>query len=244
MAANIGICITDKLINIGSSYFLLPLYFKDGVLDFSVDSLHYDSTDVKVVLHFDLGSRLFKVYVAELSGGSELAVPYTINAGEFLQSFGLMSDSVSLLDNLYDVESSIISNLRTESNKISNKIDSLNVDVDFTPINQKLSDFANVLNDISSKISFMQIADITKVIDDKLGQLFHLPSLNGSNGAKFKDGEEVSVSGYNGLWKVEGSYPMLNSDGATIVVYKLTKNDRVLLAPSVFVGVTDTAGGS
>jgi len=245
MAAFIPICITDKLITIGYHNYLLPLYFKDGVLDFSIDQLGYDhGTDIKVILNFDLKSMLFKVYVAELSGGSELAIPYSVSAGEFLKAFGLIFNDDHIVQELYSAESSLVSFIREKYDDLSAKINNLNVDVDFTPINTHLDQIANLVTEINSKISIMQIADLTKIIDDKLGQLFHMPSLNGSNGAKYKDGEEVPVSGYDGLWKIEGSYPMLNSEGATIVVYKLTKDDRVLLAPSVFVGVSDTAGGS
>jgi len=81
----------------------------------------------------------------------------------------------------------------------------------------------------------MDIVTLSEKLDEKLTQIFGLHSLDGSNGSKFKDGSIVKIKGYDGDWKVEGSYPMLNSDGVTIIVYKVVQDGRVLLAPSPFV---------
>jgi len=94
---------------------------------------------------------------------------------------------------------------------------------------------SSTLDDICSKVDVLNVFDISNKIDEKLSQLFSMNSLNGSNGSKFKDGSNVTVKGYDGNWVVEGSYPMLNGDNVTIIVYKLTQDDKVLLAPAPYV---------
>ena len=123
-----------------------------------------------------------------------------------------------------------LSPVETEIQNVSQKLDNLKVGVD-------LSSVEDSLNVISQKVDVLNVLDISNKIDEKLSQIFNLQSLNGSNGSKFKDGSETTVKGYSGTWKVEGSYPMLNSEGITIIVYKLLQDDRVLLAPAPFVGV-------
>ena len=118
-------------------------------------------------------------------------------------------------------------------NVILNKLNDLDCgggSVDLTPVE-------NSLNNISQKVDVLNIVDISNKIDEKLSQIFNLQSLNGSNGSKFKDGEEVTLKGYTGNWSVGGSYSLLNNDGVTIIIYKLIQGDRVVLAPAPFVGV-------
>ena len=150
-----------------------------------------------------------------------------------------------------EIKNNVIGIGMTIDDNVVNKLDQLNYNVDLSPVTEKLNeidskldsvdcdiDLSSVtskLDDICSKVDVLNVFDISNKIDEKLSQLFSMNSLNGSNGSKFKDGSNVTVKGYDGNWVVEGSYPMLNGDNVTIIVYKLTQDDKVLLAPAPYV---------
>jgi len=62
-----------------------------------------------------------------------------------------------------------------------------------------------------------------------------MQSLNGSNGARFKDGEKVKVEGYFEFWEVLGSYLVLTDENVMTVIYQLKCDDRIVLVPASFV---------
>lgn len=247
--------------------YLVDLYYKDRKLFFD-ENISLGDNVFRVYLDFDFYSPRFIIYVAQIVDGDELVVSFVpFSFVSFVVSRGILprlSDVLRSCNDVYDAVNSVngsINGLRSEfsgrfsslntlvdncCNSVMDKFDSVNCDVDLTPLQNsignielKIDPLVSKMDDLGAKLSLLQIVELEQKIEEKLGQLFHMPSLNGSNGAKYKDGDEVPVKGYNGLWKVEGSYPMLNADGVTIVVYKLIQDDRVLLAPSVFVGVAE-----
>ena len=77
--------------------------------------------------------------------------------------------------------------------------------------------------------------DITNLLDEKLSNVLAMVSLNGSNGAKFKDGDKVLVKGYIGDWEVLSSHIILTAENTNTVVYQVKQDKRVMLVPASFV---------
>jgi len=78
--------------------------------------------------------------------------------------------------------------------------------------------------------------DISNLIDEKLSNVLQMQSLNGSNGAKYKDGELVTIDNYSGSWEVLGSYLVLTDNNTITILYQVKQKDRVMLVPSAFLG--------
>jgi len=77
--------------------------------------------------------------------------------------------------------------------------------------------------------------DVSNLLDEKLSNILAMVSLNGSNGAKFKDGDKVLVKGYIGDWEVLSSHIILTADNTNTIVYQVKQNDRIMLVPASFV---------
>jgi len=217
-----GFVVNDKFISFYDFKVPVAFYEKDGVLSFSSDNISYNDKKYKLELNVDVNILKVSFYIAEIVDGKDVFVNLNVDAIRYLFSRNVVAKLLHLEN-------------KTLGNKLSfvvNKINSLE-----SSINKDFTDVNNYLKQISSKFDLLKVLDISKMIDDKLTQIFNLHSLNGSNGSKFKDGSIVKIKGYDGDWKVEGSYPLLNSDGVTIIVYKVVQDGRVLLAPSPFVGV-------
>lgn len=248
--------VDGSFIDVEGVKFLTNAYIKNNCVKFD-KNVQIGGDVYHVVLDFDLSSLIFKHYVGKVVDSDELAFFYTVNFAGLLKDKNITQINEELLNSIDSVQnvvsdnaSSILNSINQNTGSILGAINNLDArivgvrdDLHGLNCNVDLTFIENKLSDIDNRLNLMQIVELEQKIDEKLGQLFHMPSLNGSNGAKYKDGEEVPIKGYNGLWRVEGSYPMLNADGVTIVVYKLTQNDRVLLAPSVFVGVTEVVEG-
>ena len=208
-------------------------YFKKGVLRANI-SFSYNDNPYNLQLEVDVLNFHSRFYFARGDQFSQVTFDLSgfANSNLFVGNFILkeisnLGDSINSIENVLqnfncDVD---LSSIESGLNSISQKVDSID-----------LSSLNSILGNISQKVDVLNVLDISNMIDEKLSQLFNLKSLNGSNGSKFKDGSIVKVKGYDGDWKVDGSYHMLNNDGVTIVVYKLVQGDRVLLAPSPFVG--------
>ena len=130
--------------------------------------------------------------------------------------------------------------LKTSVTEIDTKLD--NVNCDFTPVIGKIDEVSgriesldSEVKEFDSKLDLVKITKIPELIDEKISNVFALKSLNGSNGAKFKDGEIVSVKGYSGSWEVVGSYFTLTADNVVTVIYQVKQSDRVMLVPSAYV---------
>jgi len=214
----------------------VAFYESNGVLFFN-DELSVGDKKYKVYLKLDINSFKFVFYISEIVDGKEVFVDFDFNFANYVFSRSSLLNIFYFEDSEFD--NSIVKQVKDLKSFISDNFKKINID--FTPIENSLnkisSDIKNGFNEIFSKIDILGVFDISKMIDDKLTQIFNLHSLNGSNGSKFKDGSIVKIKGYDGDWKVEGSYPLLNSDGVTIIVYKVVQDGRVLLAPSPFVGV-------
>jgi len=201
----------------------VAFYESNGVLFFN-DELSVGDKKYKVYLKVDVNSFKSVFYISEIVDGKEVFVDFSFNSFNYIFGRGFLLN----IEQVKDLKNFISDNFKK-------------INIDFTPIENSLnkisSNIENGFNEIFSKIDILGVFDISKMIDDKLTQIFNLHSLNGSNGSKFKDGSIVKIKGYDGDWRVEGSYPLLNSDGVTIIVYKVVQDGRVLLAPSPFVGV-------
>ena len=139
-----------------------------------------------------------------------------------LDNLGIGGDIKLTIDN-------ILNNVQEVSSDVSD------VKKYFNSVNDSIDGVKLGLDEVSSKINILDVFHISSKIDEKLSQIFSVKSLNGSNGSKFKDGDRVTVKGYDGLWVVDGSYHMLNADNITIVVYKLSQADKLMLVPAPFV---------
>ena len=242
--------VTSSFIDIDGNVFPLSLYFQNEVLNFD-EVVNINGENIHFIINVNLRDKTYLFYYGKVVDGKdyelEFEEPITLSISDFYKSKSFNFDDI--INYINNVSNKLDSFIQTTNDKfqdiysfiddasgevigtLSGKISNIKIDdIDFSEIENKL-------DDISSKVDVMNVFDISKMIDEKLGQLFNMPSLNGSNGSKYKDGEEVTVKGYEGIWKVEGSYPLLNNDSVTIVIYKLTQGDKVILAPSPFVGV-------
>jgi len=113
---------------------------------------------------------------------------------------------------------------------IENKIDTLNIDL--TPIENKID---TVKSDITSKLDNL---DFTKLKED-LKSLFSMNltkiSLNGANGSKFADGDQVVIDNFVGVWKVLSSFQAVIDDNNLTILYYVQKDDKTMIVPSAFV---------
>jgi len=251
----------------GNEVYKKPLRFYINNNSFNINGsfvYHADNGDANIEFEFsiDVFSNKSYCFLYIVVDDVKLWLPYSYDFSKVAKLFipeyiketnNILSDVKVKLTEL--VESGLdLTPVKNELDDISTKLNSFKCDVDLSSVEDKLNDIDNkisnsgkfdlssiqdILVEISKKVDVLNVLDITNKIDEKLGQLFNLKSLNGSNGSKFKDGEEVLVKGYAGKWKVEGSYPLLNNDGLTIIVYRLSQDGRVLLAPSPFVSSSE-----
>jgi len=124
-------------------------------------------------------------------------------------------------------------------NEIDSKYDSVITEIDnqATNITNNVNDNTNDLlsettNSLSSKIDTQKNNIVTEVdnkaqeIEDKFDSIIvQLSSLSGSSGAKYDDGDIVTVKNYLGNWKVKASFLALNERGVLKIAYKLQKQD-------------------
>ncbi len=167
---------------------------------------------------------------------------------KFFYYFNSVNDKFDSISNLVSSQfssfdekvSSYYNDLKTSVTEIDTKLD--NVNCDFTPVIGKIDEVSgriesldSEVKEFDSKLDLVKMAKIPELIDEKISNVFALKSLNGSNGAKFKDGEIVSVKGYSGFWEVVGSYFTLTADNVVTVIYQVKQSDRVMLVPSAYV---------
>ena len=188
---------------------------------------------------------LYLDILVKKNGDGVLVLP---SVYEFYQAFSRFCCYFNpLLDRLIDISNFIngidgfiedgFDSLHTQINGLSSQIDDKlgDVNCDFTPVIEKLEEVDSEIKEFDGKLDLLKIAKIPELIDEKISNVFALKSLNGSNGAKFKDGEIVSVKGYSGSWEVVGSYFTLTSDNVVTVIYQVKQSDRVMLVPSAYV---------
>ena len=247
----INIVLGSDFIFIDGNYFPIVPYYKNKILDFD-EEISIDDDVYRVKLYFDFNDYVFKTFLAlkdgddylSVSGGFKFyAYDFVISRdlypfGEILDVYEDINDSIEAIEDIIvsakgslegsigSVRGSILGEINFVKGSINSAKDAIlnkceDINVDFSPIEDKLSN-------LDKKCDLFSVLDISNMIDEKLSQIFNLKSLNGSNGSKFKDGSIVKVKGYDGDWKVDGSYPLLNSDGVTIIVYKVVQDDRVL----------------
>jgi len=223
------VTVSPKFISFHTFEVPVSFYEKDGYLEFVSDKIVYDDKHYKIYLKIDFNSLRSVFYIAEIVDNKEVFADVFLN----LYDYFFFRNSVLRLIYFYRIFKDVdfIDKFNRLDDRILTSFDNFKDDLN------SLKDFRDLLFDLNKKFSVFDVLDISKMIDDKLTQIFNLKSLNGSNGSKFKDGSIVKIKGYDGDWRVEGSYPMLNSDGVTIIVYKVVQDGRVLLAPSPFVGV-------
>ena len=77
--------------------------------------------------------------------------------------------------------------------------------------------------------------DVSNLLDEKLSNILAMVSLNGSNGAKFKDGDKVLVKGYIGDWQVLSSHIILTAENTNTIVYQVKQGNRIMLVPASLV---------
>ena len=253
--------ITKDYVIFEDNYFPVCLYYDNEVLHFDKKVSLGDDV-YHLVIHIDVRNKNFYYFISKVVKDDEVLPDFNLRvyAGEFIKYklgfdiFDSVFSSISdIVDSIGDIQSSVgslegdIASLSGEidgikgsisgvNNSISGCCDSIESKLESINCNIDLSSVEDKIVEISKKVDVLNVMDITNMIDEKLGQLFSLNSLNGSNGSKYKDGEMVKVKGYDGEWKVEGSYPLLNNDSVTIIIYKLVQDDKVLLAPSPFLG--------
>ena len=135
------------------------------------------------------------------------------------------------IEKLDDIKSSL-SNLSIDLSPVLNKLD----DVKFYLESMDLEDVINKINSLFNVVNAMNNAlDVSSLLDEKLSNVLAMVSLNGSNGAKFKDGDKVLVKGYIGDWEVLSSHIILTADNTNTIVYQVKQNDRIMLVPASFV---------
>ncbi len=236
----IDIIIKSQNILIGENVFPVSIYYNNKILDFENDDVLIGDEHYHIKLYLNFNDFNFRYYVAKKVGDDEIVERFKIYAGDFIKKRGIfvgfddLEDSVYTLQDYLDEISNNISEINTN---FVNKCNEIKEDISNIDFDCDLSSIENKIKEISTKVDILDVFEISQKIDEKLSQIFNLKSLNGSNGSKFKDGSIVKIKGYDGDWKVDGSYPLLNSDGVTIIVYKVVQDDRVLLAPSPFVEV-------
>jgi len=241
--------------NIKFNDLVLPIqkYF-DGKNIFIDENFSIGDKEYHIYFNYGLDSLLVDIQISLLNVDDD-AVGYFLNMSKFLEKFSFfdyfkkyvyLDDLNSIKDYIGSIESNISFSKGDIVGKIneveglinvskSDIIDILNdlkvdvdVDVDLTPI-------LNKLNEIEIKFDFTKVIELPTILEQKVSKYLGMQSLNGSNGSKFADGSVVNVKGYQGNWIVEGSYPMLNQDSVSIVVYKLVQDGKILLAPAPFV---------
>ena len=243
------IVIDDNYIKLPDSYYPLFYYLDNNQLNFSSDYTFNDKNlSIEVVSYnndyfyrcFDENGKFVFLFVYYKSVFDYFGEFFDGFVSGLFETLGGYYNSLS--DMLYGIKSQlndincdidfspVLDKLDSSNSYFSQKLKDINskINCDFSPLEQKL-------NEINGKFDILKVLDVSKVIDEKLSQVFNLKSLNGSNGSKFRDGESVKVKGYNGEWIVDGSYPILNQDSISIIVYKLKQDDRIILAPAPFV---------
>ena len=90
------------------------------------------------------------------------------------------------------------------------------------------------LTSLNKKLETSFNAVVKSFIDEFTFNITDL-SLNGSNGAKFADGEQVVIEGYSGIWEVVGSIQALVDDNNLTIMYKVRKDKKIMIVPAAFV---------
>ena len=86
---------------------------------------------------------------------------------------------------------------------------------------------------------------VQDVLNNILSNRFVEVSLDGSNGAKFKDGDVVKVKGFLGDFKVVASQYIVNNDNVATVMYKVQdlQTNKIHYVPQVFLIPSNSQGG-
>ena len=165
-------------------------------------------------------------------------------------NFNVLMENVSNIygsvNTIYNKVDAPISSVLSNTGQILNELDNLNIDL--SPVTSKLDDIKSYLesmdldkvvgklNNIFNVVSAMNNAlDVSTLLDEKLSNILAMVSLNGSNGAKFKDGDKVLVKGYIGDWQVLSSHIILTAENTNTIVYQVKQGNRIMLVPASFV---------
>jgi len=125
-----------------------------------------------------------------------------------------------------------LSSVTDKLDEVLNKVSSIDLSsLDLTPITEKIDELMAKMDSVD------KIEDITNYLDEKLMSGLQLISLNGSNGAKYSDGDKVKVIGFDDTWIVKSSHHVLVKENTQTVVYVLTNGDKVLLVPASLIEV-------
>ncbi len=89
----------------------------------------------------------------------------------------------------------------------------------------------------SSSLDVSNLEEVlTNALNNVINQKFIETSLNGSNGAKFKDGDVVKIKGFPSIYKVLASQYIVNNDNVGTIMYKVedTQTGQIHYVPQVF----------
>ena len=124
----------------------------------------------------------------------------------------------AILSAVSSMENSFLHNVENKIDTSSENLTTLikNQEIDLSPVENKIDKLPQAIQDFFT----LNITDL---------------SLNGSNGAKFVDGEKVVVDGYSGIWEVKGSFQVLVDENNLTISYLLEKDNKKMIVPSAFV---------
>jgi len=151
----------------------------------------------------------------------------------------LLNKNYSLMRSVYQPVSNYIDTPDFYNNieriyEIYKIVKDLKCDIDVDSITSSLNDIKTSLSNVSFEIDYDKLSNQLK---DVINIYANLTSLNGSGGAKYKDGDVVSVYGYDGEWRVVASFVTLTKENYFTIFYVVSQDGRFMVVPSAFVGV-------
>ena len=226
----------------------------DGEKIFVPYKLDNDYFDIKFKYAENIYYEIHQYLLKEYNKFSQVVsdkLENVVDSITFLDSsFDNLSNSFINFTNKFNDDFENVSNNITDMiNKVDNYLDVFDkkiveIEDNFTnfafSVDNSLSslgdDLKEKINSLLALIEFFKDGlDITNLLDEKLSNVLAMVSLNGSNGAKFKDGDKVLVKGYIGDWEVLSSHIILTAENTNTVVYQVKQDKRVMLVPASFV---------
>jgi len=222
---------------------------KDDILDFEFDI----EKNIFINKGYKLDENNNKLAVdVPIDFGNCLGYIYQIYKPEFYMN-KIISNQYKRFNNIDKDINKIqgqLKNLNIDLSPIDKKLDSSVKDILEKVDNSKkdifkrfnTDDVVSEIQQITSKqykYSFNKFQDTLQDVKNDLVDFFTLNitdlSLNGSNGAKFVDGEKVVIDGYSGIWEVVGSIQALVDENNLTIMYKVKKDNKAMIVPSAFV---------
>ena len=254
---NIGVVAFDIVIDskyLSFSSYKYPLflfengndfYFNFNNSEFSLDLVRFDSNyfykcvkdgkflflqiDVKNELKDFINNNVNGLH-SHISGFEEAIFNYLGEIENKLSVVKSIDTKIDKFDCNLDL-SPILEKLDNIDNDVS-KFESTNVDL--SSVLNKLDDIDNDISKIENNFNILELINLPQKIEEKISVGLSLKSLNGSNGAKFKDGAKVKILNFEGVWEVLFSTTIVADENVLSVIYQVKQDDNVMFIPEVY----------